>query len=118
MVFYLGGMSSTHLNGGSGMDTSRIDGSGVTFDLSALANHHITGIERIALSGSGDNALTLDIHDVLALPDHADQYLDVTTHQLLFDGDSGDAVHSTAQGWVQGRGCYRARHALRFIHAR
>ena len=66
-----------------------------------MANNRISGIERIALTGSGDNTLTLDIRDVLALPDHADQFLTHHTRQLLIDGDAGDVVHSIGQAWVQ-----------------
>lgn len=60
-----------HLDGGSGEDTLRLAGAGISLDLTQIANNRIAGIERIDLTGSGDNNLTLSIHDVLALPDHA-----------------------------------------------
>jgi hypothetical protein len=87
---------------GSGLDTLRIDGSAVSLDLTLVANNRLTGIERIDLTGSGDNSLTLDIRDVLALPDGAEAFLDSTTHELLIDGNSGDSVASVGQGWVAG----------------
>ena len=91
-----------HLDGGSGEDTLRLAGAGTSLDLTLIANNRITGIERIDLTGSGDNTLTLNIHDVLALPDHTGHFLDLPTRQVLIDGNSGDTLHSTAQGWVQG----------------
>ena len=90
------------IDGGSGLDTLRIDGSGVALDLSLLASNRITGIERIDLTGSGDNSLTLNVQDVLALPHHADHFLDTSTQQLLIDGNAGDSVHANGQGWLQG----------------
>ena len=90
------------LDGGSGVDTLRITGRGVSLDFNVLAKHHITAIEHIDISGTGNNSLTLDIHDVLALPDHTDAFFGASTHQVLVDGDSGDTVHSIAQGWVPG----------------
>ena len=90
------------LDGDSGIDTLRIDGSGVTLDLTLMANNRITGIERIDLTGNGNNSLMLDISDVLALPDGTGQFRDTTTHELLIDGNSGDSVSSVGHGWVAG----------------
>jgi len=72
------------IDGGSGIDTLKILGAGRTLDLTALANNEITGIERIDITGSGDNALVLSDLDVLALSD--------TSNQLRVDGNSGDVV--------------------------
>ena len=90
------------VDGGSGLDALRIDGSGVALDLTLIANNRITGIERIDLTGNGNNSLTLDIRDVLALPDGTGAFRDTTTHELLIDGNSGDSVSSVGQGWVAG----------------
>ncbi len=90
------------VDGGGGEDTLRVVGADTALDLSLALNSHITGIERIDLTGSGDNSLTLTVGDVLDLPDHAAQFLTTATHQLLIAGNAGDSVHSSAQGWVQG----------------
>ncbi len=80
------------INGGSGTDTLSLDSFGINLDLSAISNNKISSIEQIHLTGSGDNSLTLNRLDVLALSD--------TTNQLIVSGDVGDAVTSTGQGWI------------------
>jgi Ca2+-binding RTX toxin-like protein len=80
------------ISGGSGTDTLSLDSFGINLDLSAISNNKITGIEQIDLTGTGDNSLTLNQLDVLALSD--------TTNQLIVTGDVGDAVTSTGQGWT------------------
>ncbi len=80
------------INGGSGTDTLSLDSFGINLDLSAISNNKISSIEQIDLTGSGDNSLTLNRLDVLALSD--------TTNQLIVSGDVGDAVTSTGQGWT------------------
>ena len=80
------------LNGGSGIDTLRFDGTGLNLNLTNLANNKIIGIEQIDLTGTGNNSLTLNVLDVLALSD--------TTNQLIVNGNVGDAVTSTGQGWL------------------
>ena len=90
------------LDGGGGLDTLRFDGSGVALDLTLIADNRITGVERINLTGSGNNSLSLDVRDVLDLPDRTGSFLDTATHELLIDGNSGDSVSSVGQGWVAG----------------
>ena len=80
------------ISGGSGTDTLRLDGSGVTLDLTQLANDLITSVERIDIDGSGTNTLTLELQDLLDLSG--------STDQLIVDGDVGDTVNSTGQGWT------------------
>ena len=79
-----------HVDGGSGVDTLRIDGASVNLDFTPLANHTVSGIENIDLSGSGNNALTVSFRDVLTLGEHS---------TLRIDGNAGDSVTSAAQGW-------------------
>jgi hypothetical protein len=90
------------VDGGSGVDTLRIDGSGITLDLTTVADFRVGGIERIDMTGSGNNVVTLNVHDVLALPDHGGAFVAGQTLQLLLDGNAGDTVHASGQGWVQG----------------
>ncbi len=81
-----------HVDGGSGSDTLRLDGANITLDFTALPHHTVSGIDRIDLTGGGDNALTVDFRDVLALSDH---------HSLRIDGNAGDSVTSSGQGWTE-----------------
>lgn len=91
------------IDGGSGIDTLRFDGAGESLDLTGVSNLRYTGIEKIDLTGSGNNTLTLDIRDVLALPDHANAFLTDNTRQVLVEGDAGDQVNlALADNWIQG----------------
>jgi hypothetical protein len=116
------------LDGGAGIDTLRLVGAGIALDLAKAANQgaggagstsRIESIERIDLTGSGDNALTMGARDVqdlagMNLIDSASQAAlgwtngtyafppRVGRHQLVVDGDAGDVVHlkNAANGWT------------------
>jgi Ca2+-binding RTX toxin-like protein len=58
------------IDGGSGIDTLRLDGENILLDLTAIANQggstpgsssRIESIERIDITGSGDNTLTVGL---------------------------------------------------------
>ena len=114
------------IDGGSGIDTFRLDSAGITLDLSTIANQggstpgsssRIESIERIDLTGSGNNTLTIGLQDVLDMAGMnsfnnangwADGSYDLAAggaggvnperrHQLVIDGDAGDVVN--ASGW-------------------
>jgi len=71
------------INGGSGTDTLRLDGT-LNLDLTTIANSKTAGIEAIDITGSGNNTLTLDLQDILDLSN--------TSNTLQIDGDAGDTV--------------------------
>ncbi len=114
------------IDGGSGTDTIKLSGADIVFDLTAIANQggsapgsasRIESIEKIDLTGSGNNTLTLSLNDVLDIAgmnsfnnanDWADGTYDLADgglnganpeqrHQLVIDGDAGDVVNSS--GW-------------------
>jgi hypothetical protein len=89
-VIAISDLNFNRIKGGSGIDTLRVDGSGMFFDLSAIANNRITGIEQIDLNDSGSNTLAFNKLDVLALSD---------TNQLVILGNTSDVVVSMGQGW-------------------
>jgi hypothetical protein len=85
------------IDGGSGTDTIKLDGSGIIFDLTNIDNilgvdSRIESIEKIDLTGNGDNSLKLSLSDVL----------DINSAQLLtVEGNSGDSVNLlSADGWI------------------
>ncbi|MBE0625935.1 MAG: DUF4347 domain-containing protein [Burkholderiales bacterium] len=88
----LSAVDFSRIDGGSGYDTLVLEGSAVTIDLTVPGTAgKIHGIERIDLTGSGDNTLALDIRDLLNLSD--------TGNQLFVTGNAGDSVNSAGPGW-------------------
>jgi hypothetical protein len=80
------------LLGGNGIDTLRLDGSGVTLDLTSLSDNKIVDFEQIDITGSGDNTLTLDLLEVLNISSHS--------NTLTVKRDAGDTVNM-GSGWTQ-----------------
>ncbi len=119
------------IDGGSGVDTIVLSGSGLLLDLTAIANQggsspnsssRIESIECIDLTGSGNNTLTLDVKDVMDMAgmnsfNNANGWLDGSynlaaggtnranpeqRHQLIIDGNAGDVVNSSGWGTAVG----------------
>jgi len=78
--------------GGNGTDTLRLDGSGITLDLTNIPDNRIIDVERIDITGTGANSLTLDVREVLNLSSTSNT---VTVHR-----DVDDTV-SIGSGWTQ-----------------
>jgi Ca2+-binding RTX toxin-like protein len=85
------------VDGGSGMDTLKLAGSGLgsvsTLDLSNIADTKLQGIEAIDL-GAGGKTLRLTALEVLNLSD--------TSNTLRVTGGAGATVQFDDTGWVQG----------------
>ena len=81
------------VSGGSGTDTLRLDGSGLTLNLTTLRDNRLLGIEQIDITGSGNNTLTLNLREVLNLSDKS--------NTLLVRRNVGDTVNR-GSGWTQG----------------
>ena len=75
--------TSSLVSGGAGSDTLKLDGSGINFDLTALTGK-VLGMEKVDLTGWGDNTLKLALADVLAVSD---------SDQLCVLGNAGDVVN-------------------------
>jgi len=115
------------LDGGVGFDTLRLVGGGINLDLVKTANQgaggnestsRIESIERIDLTGTGDNTLSIGVRDVQDMAamnlinsgnEAALGWTDGTyafpskvgRHQLVVDGNAGDVVNlgPAANGW-------------------
>ncbi len=86
--------SSDVFDGGIGnSDTLRVSGSGKELNFRTLPNGTIANVERIDLTGSGNNTLTLNVTEVLDLSS--------TSNTLRVYGDAGDTVHRGG-AWTHG----------------
>ncbi|MCA9052390.1 MAG: FG-GAP repeat protein [Planctomycetaceae bacterium] len=80
------------LDGGLGADTLSLGGNILHLDLTAIPDNRIQEIEVIDLTGTGNNALTLDVREVLNISDHS--------NTLTVLRDEGDIVN-TGPGWTE-----------------
>ena len=86
-------LSFKRIVGGTGSDTLRVDGSGVSLNLSAVHDNRILGVEQIDITGSGDNTLTLTQQEVLNISDES--------NILIVRRNLGDVVNR-GTGWTKG----------------
>ncbi|GEM_PF-3400530 len=80
------------LDGGTGTDTVLLNGAGLFLDLTTIPPLRLIDIERIDVTGSGNNTLRLDALAALNLSG--------TGNALRVDRDAGDAV-AIGSGWTQ-----------------
>jgi hypothetical protein len=84
-------LSFKRVDGGSGSDSLKLTGSGLSLDLATVRNR-LSGLERIDITGS--NTLTLSGVDVANLSD--------TSNTLTVDGDIQSTVTDSLGGWIKG----------------
>ncbi len=82
------------VDGGTGLDTLALAGTGITLDLTAIADTRLKGIEVVDLTGNGNNALKVTAREVLGLSD--------TGNTLFVVGNAGDSVNLSGETWAQG----------------
>ena len=84
-VLAVSDLSFKRLVGGTGSDTMRFDGSGLSLNLTTLRDNRLLGIEQIDITGTGDNTLTLNQREVLNLSDES--------NTLVVRRNAGDVVN-------------------------
>ncbi|WP_442512185.1 beta strand repeat-containing protein [Novipirellula sp. SH528] len=92
-VLAVSDLSFQRIVGGNGTDTLRLDGTGLSLDLTTLQDNRLLGIEQIDITGSGNNTLTLNQREVLNVSDES--------NTLIVRRNSGDTVNM-GSGWTQG----------------
>jgi hypothetical protein len=83
--------ADSSVNGGEGIDTLRITGTGQTLDLGAIAGK-LESIEIIDITGTGNNTLNLSLGDVLEQGETSLFTADDSV-QMMIKGNAGDVVN-------------------------
>lgn len=85
--------ADSKIDGGAGIDLLEITGSDIILDLSLIKAKAITGIEKLDLSGTGNNSLLANQTSLLKLTGSSE-------HDLYVTGDVGDSVTVTQSMWT------------------
>jgi hypothetical protein len=78
--------------GGSGNNMIRLDGNGITLDLTSIPDSRVTDIERFDITGDGGNALVINLREVLNLSE--------TSNRAIIRADA-DEIVDLAAGWIE-----------------
>ncbi|MNQ10126.1 hypothetical protein D3C85_229530 [compost metagenome] len=83
--------ADSSINGGTGVDTLSLTGTGQVLDLATIAGK-LESIEIIDITGTGDNTLNLSLSDVLELGESS-LFTEDETVQMMVKGNAGDVVN-------------------------
>jgi Ca2+-binding RTX toxin-like protein len=90
------------IDGGAGIDSIALLGAGLNLDFTNLArfgDSRVESIERVDITGTGNNVLTIDVSQVLQFTD-----LLGASAVLVIDGNLGDTVNLSGEGSVAATG--------------
>lgn len=101
--------SFAKIRGGGGTDTLAFSGAGMTVDFTTIADNRISGIERLDLTGSGNNTVSLSASDLFHFSNTKDASFTAATldEALVVLGNAGDVLqlHEISLGltgtWTQ-----------------
>jgi hypothetical protein len=93
------------IDGGAGLDTLQVSGAGVVLDFTALQAGTVNSVEKIDLTGSGNNTLKITAADVLDMSQlqwdiDGNPAVDDALGQVMVSGDAGDQVELADTGWA------------------
>jgi hypothetical protein len=97
-VLAISSSTFARIDGGNGSDTLRLDGAGISLNLTTLADNKLTSIEAIDVRGSGANTLTLDLAEVLNITEGSNAAR--TANTLTIRRDADDTI-TKGTGWSQ-----------------
>ncbi|MCM2506088.1 integrin alpha, partial [Aureimonas altamirensis] len=111
---YAGSGRLATLKGGLGVDMLKLSGAGLTLDLTQVSNvaamnpsggNRLSGIEKIDITGSGDNVLKLTAADIADMSG-INVFETTGRYQLMVDGNAGDRVQLTDGRWARQAGSF------------
>jgi Ca2+-binding RTX toxin-like protein len=84
----------TKVAGGLGLDTLKINGAGVSVDLTNVGHLVYSGIEVIDITGSGNNTLKMNLNDLFDLSLETNTFQGLTkANTLVIQGNAGDVLN-------------------------
>ena len=84
--------ADSKIDGGAGIDTLKLNDSGITLDLNKLTFGKISSIEKLDLTGAGNNSLLVNTANLANLTG-------ADGHALYVIGDAGDSVTLSKTLW-------------------